>query len=149
MIDAIPGDEFVVHWVALRTRGAGAFKDAQSLAILEDNKLIGGIVYTHWTGNDIQLSIATISPRWATRRTLGAIFGYVFDRCGCKRCTVLVGHCNEKSRDLVYRLGFRLEGLLRESSEGDGDLEVWGLVKSECKWITPREQKIPSAAACA
>jgi RimJ/RimL family protein N-acetyltransferase len=59
---------------------------------------------------------------------------WAFDVRGLRRVEWRCVPENEPSRAVARRLGFRLEGTLREAFDYDGrvwDLEVWALLASE------------------
>lgn len=101
----------------------------------DDQRLLGAVIFTDYTGRSIQCSIATDSPGWCSRRTLQAIFGYVFNTCSCVRTTALVASDNAKSIELVTRLGYRLEGTIRDHFDDGIDMLVFGMLKEECRWL--------------
>jgi len=84
--------------------------------------------------DDMEISFATRSTKWPSRRYIRAVFRYVFYQLGKARCTALVLANNEKSANLVERLGFRLEGRARKVNKGT-DLLIYGMLKEECRWI--------------
>src|SRR6185436_12594652 len=66
-----------------RERGFGKCK---AIGVLEDGKLIGGIVYNQWNpeAGTIEITAAAISPRWLTRETIDHMYTYPFDQLGCQ-----------------------------------------------------------------
>ncbi len=74
-------------------------------------RLIGGYVFTGYTGPSIEVSLA--GKGVALRSTWAAVIGYVFDQLHCVRLQVHTRRDNARARKQATRLGFRYEGTLR------------------------------------
>ena len=120
----------------------------RAIGVMYNGDIIASVVYYNYRHPNIEMSVASISPRWSTRLTLKGIFDYPFNQLGCSRATVLVDKENTKSRSLVERLGYVQEGILREAHP-TGDAILYGMLKRECKWITENgfQRKSKSANA--
>lgn len=106
-----------------------------TIGILYDNKLIGGLIFNNYRVNvDIWLTIYTLNPKWCSRSVLRYIFTTCFETLKCKRVGVLVSKDNSKSLSLCQRLGFKIEGLLRQYRENGTDCYILGMLKEENKW---------------
>src|SRR5690349_3238467 len=133
MVDLIYGrDAEVAEWVRVRT-DVLTFGACAAIGVALDGTLIAGLVYREYTGRDIQLSIAADSPKWCTKRTLRYLLGYPFLQLKCARVTAIVAKKNKRSRTLVERLGFKLEGTIRRAFPKDHGL-IYGMLREECKW---------------
>lgn len=126
-------DAEVAEWVR-RHLDADGFGPCTALGFAKDGQLIGGVVYHAYRPPNIEMSIATISPDWCSRKGLKAIFEYPFNQLGCKRVTALCDSTNAKAINLVERLGYQHEGTLRQGHP-DGDAEIYGMLASECRWL--------------
>ena len=66
---------------------------------------------------------------------LQAIIGFGFSECGLKRIQALVMPGNEASEGLLGKLGFQVEGVLREyenwGQKGQVDLSIYSLLRRE------------------
>lgn len=76
-----------------------------------EGRLIGGYVFTGYTGPSIEMSLAGSGV--ALRSTWGAVLAYVFDQLGCVRLQVHTRRDNARARKQATRLGFRYEGTMR------------------------------------
>lgn len=76
-----------------------------------EGRLIGGYVFTGYTGPSIELSLA--GKGVALRSTWLAVLSYVFDQLGCVRLQVHTRRDNARARKQASRLGFRYEGTMR------------------------------------
>lgn len=130
-------DGYVATWVAHRIpyvrRG---FNNCVALGLTDDNhNLICGVVYHDLDeGINIQMSIAAESPNWCNRKSLRWFFHYPFEQLKLKRVTALTSSSNLNTQKMLERLGYQLEGVIRQGYNTD-DCLVYGLLRSECKWL--------------
>lgn len=117
-----------------------------TIGISDGEKIIAAVVYNGYTGRDIQATMASITPKWATRGVLRAIFFYPFIQLGCCRVTCATEVTNQPVRAFLCHLGFSQEGVLREWFS-TGDAAIYSLLKSECKWIRGLENAVVSRQA--
>lgn len=109
-------------------------KTAVTLAHWLDGTLLCVVVYTRFTQHGCEMSIASASKAWATRRFISAAFAYPLVQCGLRRVTFVTTPGNAETIDMLERLGAIREGRLREWF-GDDDGIVYGMLRGECKWI--------------
>lgn len=139
MIRLIYGaDEQIAQWTLERIRECGQFTLPRAIGIADDNGLIAGVVYHGFTGLNCEMSIAAESPRWASRGRLFFLFAYPFEQLGCQRVTAITARANKRSRDMLERLGFKLEGVARCAMPKNKDAMIYGMVRDECKWLENR-----------
>lgn len=106
-----------------------------TLGIYLENKLIAGVIFNDIRPNrDVWLSIYSENKKWCNRRVLRLIFDFVFDKINAERASLFVSKDNEPSLNLVEKLGFVREGLLRHYRNNGKDCYIYGMLKSECKW---------------
>jgi RimJ/RimL family protein N-acetyltransferase len=129
-------DEVVKQWVAARIPHVEGYSPWDTaIGVSREGQMIAGVVYSRFSKQDINLSIAATDPRWCTRRTLRYLLGYPFLQLKVRRVTALVAVVNSKSRDLVERLGFQREGVLRDWFEFS-DVLVYGMLRREAsRWV--------------
>lgn len=108
-------------------------EDSKTIAFYEDSWL-AVVVYHGKSSGNINISIATTSPKWCSKKALRVIFAYPFNQLGVNRVTALIRKTNRKSRSLVERLGFRLEGTLKQYFKNGEAAMVYGLLKDENRW---------------
>ena len=115
-----------------------------AIAAVQGGKIIGAVAYQLYSPPNIFLSVAG-EGKWLTPGNLAGWFWYPFEQLECTRCTALVHKKNKISRRFVERLGFKVEGVLREAAEDGKDLIIYGLLKRDCphlkhlqktKWVT-------------
>lgn len=142
-------DDDVAGWVFARiqsepwVRGSG-----HAIGWTRDNKLVAGVTYSSFNGQNVWMAIASEDSRWINRASLWAIFHYPFIQLKVKRISVLIDASNARSIEFVKRLGLSHEATLVDSAP-DGDQLVYRLFASECKWLNDlrfhREDKAEAA----
>lgn len=126
----------VNDWVSSKIYGRDRFPpDAPSIGLLENGRIIGGVVYTMYTGNGIMMNVAGGYKGWINRAFLRAAFAYPFKQLGCTRVSGLVRADNYAAQQFDERLGFKREGLVRRGDDDGTDLIMYGMLREECKWI--------------
>lgn len=124
-------DPRVSHFCAERI-GYGAITDLANIGWERDGKIVSGVVYTDYNGCSITAGIATDAP--LVKSFLWAIFDYPFRQAGAKRMTATVEADNSASHNLVKRLGFQHEAVMKDAGR-HGDLHVYRLFRHECRWL--------------
>ncbi len=114
-------------------------KDYEAIGVLKDGELIGGVIYTNYHElapgqHDIMMHCAG-EPGWLTRSTLRTFFEYPFVQLRCIRITATVAKANKRARDLNQRLGFKIEGCIKDGYGLGKDGLLLGMRKADCKWI--------------
>lgn len=94
--------------------------------------LKGGVVYTNYTPANVFASIVLEAP--LTKQFLYAMFYCPFEQWKVRHISSAIEASNERSINLCTRMGFRLEGRLRESAINGEDVIMMGMLKSECRW---------------
>ena len=73
-------------------------------------------------------------PGWMNRAFLKASFAYPFRQLGKARVTGRIDALDAKTLDIDKRMGFQIEGRLRNAL-GDRDIIIVGMLRQECRWI--------------
>ncbi len=136
MIEIIYGqDESITQWVQERIPHVGqeGFGPSSAIGIKKDGYLIAGIVYHRYQKFDIEMSMASIDPRWASKKVLRVMFQYPFQQLGCLRVTATTPKHYKHVRSFLERLNFKLEGVIRKGLGGD-DACLYGLLREELKF---------------
>lgn len=126
-------DQEITQWVC-KQLGCRTLGDTAAIGFLDNDKLIGGVVYHNFRYPNMELSIATISPKWCTRSNIKAVFNYPFKYYDLNRVTAIIDTANSKAIKLVEKIGFVKEGVIRKNSNR-GDAYLYGMLKEECKWL--------------
>ena len=128
-------DERVRNWVAERM-GEDLSDATAAIGIEEDGELIAGVAYNMYTGASICMNVAAEpGKRWTKKEFMYAFFAYPFIQLKCNRVTGLVRRSNTVARKFDEHVGFIQEGVVRQAFEDGEDAILYGMLKSECKWI--------------
>lgn len=105
------------------------------LAVIgDDGSLVAVWAYHNFGPTGCEMSGAVFSRRLVPREVMRALFAYPFHQLGFRRITCTVRPSNTVSLNIVRRMGFRVEGLLRNWYPDDHGI-LLGLLKEECKWL--------------
>lgn len=139
MIRVIPGyDAEVIAWC--QQRGWGFTPPVTTFALVDEDHIVGAVVFNDYNGSNIELSSVTDGPQPFGRGMLRAVFHYPFKQLGCRRVTAKTRSGDQRTRRLIRRLGFKPEGKMiayypeTESAEED-DAMVYGMLQHQCRWI--------------
>ena len=135
-------DDYVKAWVAKRI-GINGFGPSTAIGVQRDGQLIAGAVFHDYRpkNGQIEASIASDSPRWATRSVLYSLFAYPFIQCDANRLLVTCDESNDKAMKMNKQLGFTPEGILRQMYYPN-DAIIFGMLKDECKWLKKTKKEL-------
>lgn len=135
----VKNKQWVAAWVAEQMgRDVKNWGNFSAIGLWEDGELIAGFVFNHFNYPDVAIHVAAKEgKRWLTREYLKAVFGYVFTQLQCERCTGSIASNNEAAKRFAVRLGGTLEGTLRRANPNGSDVLLYGMLKEECRWISP------------
>ena len=131
------------EWASMQLFGVPNIFGEKAVAIGEilDGKLICVVVYNNYLScvdgspHQVEMSIASIDKRWATRKTLRAFFAYPFIQLGLKRVQITSKTDAEGVNSMLKRLGCTHEGTHRKGYVTGEDCYSWSMLKEECRWI--------------
>lgn len=105
-------------------------------------RLLGGVLYSHYTRTAIAMHVASFSPNWLSRALLYWVFEYPFNMLRVDKALAIVPE-DKPSHNLALRLGFGTETRLTDVLP-DGDMVVLGMRKDGCRWLDepPRNRAI-------
>ena len=66
------------------------------------------------------------------------VFDYPFNQCGLRRVSSLVTASNKVSYALTSKRGGQLEGIMRGAGENGEDMYLFGMLREECRWLSPK-----------
>lgn len=119
------------------------------MVVNDAQDFMAGVVFTNFRKTDIEVSCAGESFAAWRPGVCKAVFKYVFEQLGCVRCTSITVKGNKKARSFLESLGFQLEGNVRLGYDGRRDALIYGLLRSECRFLADEseldgEEKRPS-----
>jgi RimJ/RimL family protein N-acetyltransferase len=111
------------------------FLPCAAIGVRRGDRLIAGFVYNHYIGHQIEVTVASVDPRWTLRRDIiRALFIYPFVQLGVQRLICTVSVHNKKAIKLANGLGFTREGVLRKGYDGVNDAYLFSMLREECDW---------------
>jgi RimJ/RimL family protein N-acetyltransferase len=107
--------------------------------LFQDPPVLGGVVFSGYTGVSCWLHMAGVHEKWATRDLLWVVFDYSFNLMGCARVFGMVEEANNIALKINMKLGFR-EVARIPGMFVSGDALVLSMERADCRWlgITPR-----------
>lgn len=133
-VDGAIADYVAAHFDVIAKRGWTGFHSAAGFAD-EDGNVFGGVVLSDYYLHDAGITIYLERPG-LTRAALKELFSYAFETVGLMRLSAETSKKNRKSRSVLERLGFSLEGVRRRGwHDGVSDKCLYGLLKENCKWL--------------
>tara|TARA_R110002012_G_scaffold167566_2_gene331038 strand:- start:123 stop:551 length:429 start_codon:yes stop_codon:yes gene_type:complete len=108
------------------------------LGIIEDDEILGVILFSDYDGNNIFVHTALDTPRACNRRVIRLMFDYIFNQANCSRATATCDNNYDRIKKLIEGLGFEKEGVLKRMMQIENkyvDCAVYGLLKENCKWV--------------
>lgn len=122
----------------------GHLSPCVAFGVTVNDELLAGVVYNSYRAGDskseptIEVTMASISPRWCTRRHLAGLLSYPFRQLGCRRLHAVTEATNQPARAFLCHLGFKEEAILRGAYRAcDGVLHA--MLREECKWLWQEE----------
>lgn len=127
--------ERVMHFVAERV-AAVPFENYAAIGLESDGKLIAGVVFDNKHQAAMQMHVASDGSRhWMTPAYMAACFGYAFNQEKVNLLVGLVRADNVDAQRFDEHLGFKKRGQLPQACTDGMDLIVYGMLKSECRYI--------------
>lgn len=139
-VDATTKQEHIQQFIA-RTQQQQHNQEALELGIFMNRKIIGGIGMHEW---DHMLKKAQLGY-WVKKeyegqglvmKCLGRLIDFLFEKPGLNKIEIHYMPSNMRSGAVAERLGFKIEGVIRQSYFFNGrleDLVIAGLLKPEWK----------------
>lgn len=112
------------------------------MVVNDQMDFVAGVVFTNFRQTDIEVSCAGETPAAWRPEVCRAIFKYVFEQLGCVRCTSITVKANRKARTFLEGLGFQLEGNVRLGYDGQRDALIYGLLRSECRFLADESETL-------
>lgn len=100
----------------------------------EHGRLLGGVIYTNYTGASITMHVAGFVDHWINRDMLWVCFHYPFMQLNCNKLFGQVPAWNVKALEFDKHLGFREEAVIKDVYP-EGDMILLSMLKHECRWL--------------
>jgi RimJ/RimL family protein N-acetyltransferase len=128
----------VLSFVSPRANIQGVDKDYAHIGYYENDKIVGGVIFSHYDGHNIWMHMALDNPKAMRRSFAKQVFDYCFYTCKCVRVTAMTRPNNSRCRRLIESAGFKQEGFIRKViKEGMvyHNAVLYGLLRNECKYL--------------
>jgi len=105
------------------------------LVFMDGTKILGAGVFTnYWANCDVEYT-ATLFEGVVGMKIARVVAHHVFVTMNCHRCTAITRCDNLKARTALEKIGFVLEGVIRQRFPGKVDGMIYGLLRSEQRLI--------------
>lgn len=130
-------------WATVRCDVHGVWpRDAVAMAVVDDEtgniRAVWVMVHTYSTHCDVHLA-SDGTRGWATRNTLGGLFGYIFYVLGATLAIGIVGAKNTAAQIAAIKLGFEIKTRLPEIMDNGDDGVMIVMHRDQCQWIKDQE----------
>lgn len=135
-------DKEIAAWVAGKIPGA-SFGPCAAIGMASPSgaKFWGGVVYHDYIPSLglCSVSIAAVTPRWATPGTVRALLSVPFQQYGVRKLYATIRDDNERSKKLCAGLGFTREATLRHHFGHKRHALVYSMMapEYEARWVRP------------
>lgn len=130
----------ISDFVAEKIGGGRKTDNFTAIGVESDDKLVAGVVYSDFNGNNIFAGIAGDGKRWLTPDFLFFMFYYPFGQLKVKRVSACVEQTNIVSQQFLVKLGFELEAVLKRAGK-TGDLLVYRMFREDCRYLERRHAR--------
>jgi RimJ/RimL family protein N-acetyltransferase len=108
------------------------------IGFVEDNKILGGLLFSDYDKYNIWVHLALESPRVCQRRFIKMLFTYCFITAKCGRITAMCKNGYKRNERLLKGVGFIKEGIIRKVMKINNEFvdgAIYGMLKEDCKWV--------------
>jgi hypothetical protein len=113
-----------------------------NFARLIDEEVVGGVIFSNYTGESIQMHVGAATPYWINRDMLWIAFDYPFNQLLVKR---IFGHTPENFTDALqfsFKVGFipiaRIEGVFLD----DTACIITRMDREDCRFLNIRPRTL-------
>lgn len=117
-----------------RRAGTGFDPDVDYVLSLVGPQLLGGVIYTEYTGRAVQMHMAGFRPGWPTPQFMWAIYDFPFGQLKVDQVIGTVPSTNKRALTIDYKMGFKHVATIPGVVPG-GDMEVLAMRADECKYL--------------
>ena len=106
----------------------------------KDNQIEWVIGYTAFIGKTCQMHMVNLKGGYTPKDLLKAAFDYPFNQCGLELVFGIVNSNNVKAMQYDQKLGFTEAKRFAGVHEDGGDIVVFEMNKTDCRWIKERKK---------
>lgn len=115
-----------------------------NLCRVRGSDLVGGVIFSTYTGESIAIHMAGWRPTWINRDLLFMAFDYPFNQLGVKRMFGLVPESNTKALDMDIKLGFRIVSRIEGVYRDNVACLVMCMERHECRFLGIKPRNVVS-----
>lgn len=106
------------------------------IGLERNGALVAGVLYEGINAHNAWMHVGAVpGARWMTKEYLRACFAYPFTVCGVRAVRGYVDASNLAARRFDEHLGFRQEAVLEGASRDGGDVLIYRMKRSECRYV--------------
>ena len=117
-------------------------KTCVSICRVKGSFRVGGVIFSHYTGESIAIHSASWVPHWINRDLLFVTFDYPFNQLGVKRIFGQVAEDNDEARRFNENLGFRYVARVEGVFPDDIACMVMRMDREDCRFLKIRPRNI-------
>jgi hypothetical protein len=111
---------------------------------VDDGEIVGGVVFTNYTGESISIHMAGWSKHWINRDLLYVAFDYPFVQLGVKRLFGMVPENNALAIEMNLKLGFNIVTRVEGVYPGDTACIVMRMDRENCRFLGVKPRSVIS-----
>lgn len=124
------------HLAELEKKLCISFEGGHWLSVVgEGGTLLAVVAYYGFSAGNCEFSVATFGQHPFSRQILRTLFAYPFQQLQLRRVTAVSSFNNPRAVNLLERLGFVKEGVVRNWFPDAHGL-LLGMTREECKWLS-------------
>ena len=105
------------------------------ISVHRDGELLGGAVYSDFTGESVCVHVAGFTPNWLTRLFLFMVFDYPFTQMGVRRIFSQMREDNLAALGFNKKLGFEPVAYIPGVFPGNVAMIITKLEREDCRWL--------------
>ena len=122
--------------ILLKEVGVQPCGDLQAIFWINDQNQIEWVIgYTAFIGKTCQMHMVNLKGGYTPKQLLKSAFDYPFNQLGIDKAFGIVNSLNTKAMEYDQKLGFKEAVRFAGMHEDGGDLVVFEMNKSDCRWI--------------
>jgi hypothetical protein len=131
-----PVDREIAAWIEKRVPYPAQISPCRCIAYRRrGGDILYGGAFNEFRGRDVQYHAACDDPSVLTRSRVRFLFQFPFEQLAVERISCVIAGSNHRSRTVVEKYGWVQEGTIRKFFSDDEDGILYGMLKSECRWI--------------
>jgi len=100
----------------------------------EHGNLLGGVIYTNYTGHSIHIHVAGFNPRWLSRDFLWVTFDYPFNQLMVEAIFAQVKSSNRHALEFDRKIGFQTINIMQDVYK-DEACYVLKMKREDCRHL--------------